>query len=92
MGPDRDRDFSGIVWPILCDVVSSQSCHMPETDNMSTDMGQAFGKVLASHRDAPTATAMTPIRDPSFAVHWSALDAPFFSDMMSVLSNEPQVR
>ena len=52
-------------------------------------MDQSFGKVLESHRDWPAPTSMATIRDPTFTVQRSSLDAPFFAEMASILSCEP---
>ena len=62
---------------------------MHTTRKMPTEMDQAFGKVLESHRDVPSATAMVTIRDPTFTVQRSSLDAPFFAEMANILSGEP---
>eukprot|EP00904_Undaria_pinnatifida_P000075 jgi/Undpi1/10068/HiC_scaffold_28.g12522.m1 len=56
---------------------------------MATEMDQSFGKVLESHRDWPAPTSMATIRDPTFTVQRSSLDAPFFAEMASILSCEP---
>lgn len=51
----------------------------------STGMDEAFGRVLEAHRNVSASTAMASIRDRAFAVQRSALDAPFFAEMASVL-------
>lgn len=59
---------------------------------MASEIGSAFGRVLESHRDVPNETAMTSIRDPSFAVLRLNEDVPFFSRFSTAVHAEVRAR
>lgn len=59
---------------------------------MANEIEGAFGKMLESHLDVPAETAMTSIRDPSFAVLRLTEDLPFFAQLHTVLCATPEVR
>lgn len=58
---------------------------------MANDIDRAFVRMLESHRDVPTETAMASIRDPSFEVLRLNEDLPFFAQLRTVLCSTPEV-
>lgn len=58
---------------------------------LDKDMDGSFRKVLLWHKNVPAAKALVSIRDCSFAVQSSELDAPFFDEIAVKLDGKAQV-